>query len=70
MSPDQLASQELELYMIEGRRLGLAGALGFATRRSWPRVARYLVTSNLPFLRRIADRYRRVKWSTDRRPPD
>lgn len=69
MSPGQLASQEFELFMIEGRRLGLAGARHFATRQSWPRVARYLVTSNLPFLRRIADRYRRVKWSTDRRPP-
>jgi glycosyltransferase involved in cell wall biosynthesis len=69
MSPGQLASQEFELFMIEGRRLGLAGARRFATRQSWPRVARYLVTSNLPFLRRIADRYRRVKWSADRRPP-
>jgi hypothetical protein len=54
--------------MIEGRRLGLAAAMRFASRRTWRRAARYLVTSNLPFLRRIAERYRRTKWSADRRP--
>ncbi len=68
MNSRQLASQEFELFMIEGRRLGPGEAMRFASRRTWRRTARYLLTSNLPFLRRIAERYRRAKWPADRRP--
>jgi len=62
MNPEQLASQELELLMIEGRRLGLATLRPFLTPRLRGRALRYLVTSNLPGLRRIADGYRRWRW--------
>ena len=68
MRPDQLASQELELFMIEQRRMGLADASRLATPRTWRRAARYLVTSNLPWLRSLAERYRRRKWSARPRP--
>ena len=70
MNPDQLASQELELFMIEGRRLGLGEAMRFTSRRTWRRAARYMVTSNLPFLRSSAEHYRRVRWPTKHGPVD
>jgi glycosyltransferase involved in cell wall biosynthesis len=59
MQPDQLASQELELFMIERRRMGWRTATALLTPRIWRRTMRYFVTSNLPFLRRLAERYRR-----------
>lgn len=63
MGRAQLASQELELFMLEGRRLGLRDAARFVTPRTWRRALRYLVTSNAPVLRRLAERYRRWRWS-------
>lgn len=68
MRTDQLASQELELFMIEQRRMGLGDAWQLASPRTWRRAARYFVTSNLPALRGLAERYRRWRWSTRRGP--
>jgi glycosyltransferase involved in cell wall biosynthesis len=66
MNPAQLASQELELHMIERRRMGIGAAARFMTRRTWRRALRYLVTSNVPPLRHVAERYRRWRWSSKR----
>lgn len=66
MNSAQLASQELELYMIEQRRMQLGAAARFMTPRTWRRTLRYLVTSNVPALRGVAERYRRWRWSPDR----
>jgi hypothetical protein len=63
MGPAQLASQELELFMLEGKRMGPRDALRFATPHTWRRTLRYLVTSNAPGLRGLAERYRRWRWS-------
>jgi glycosyltransferase involved in cell wall biosynthesis len=63
MGPAQLASQELELFMLEGKRMGPRDALRFATPHTWRRALRYLVTSNAPGLRGLAERYRRWRWS-------
>jgi glycosyltransferase involved in cell wall biosynthesis len=68
MKPDQLASQELELYMIERERMGLSAVLRFVGPRTWRRALRYLVTSNVPALRLLAERYRRWRWSPQRVP--
>ena len=62
MSPAQLASQRLELHMLEGRRLSPAEAAGFLAPHTWQRALRYSVTSNAPFLRALAERYRRWRW--------
>jgi glycosyltransferase involved in cell wall biosynthesis len=64
MTAAQIASQELELYMIEQRRMGLGAAVGFARPRTWRRAMRYVVTSNVPALRVVAERYRRWRWPT------
>lgn len=64
MNPEQLASQELELLMIEGRRLGLGALQRFLTPRLRARALRYHVTSSVPGLRRIAEAYRRWRWPT------
>ena len=66
MSLDQLARQELERYMLQRDRMTLAAASRFPTRRTWPVVARYWVTSNLPVLRRVAERFRRWRWPPQR----
>ena len=63
MSPAQLASQQLELFMLEQRRMGLGDAAGFLTRGTWQRALRYFVTSNVPGLRGLAEKYRRWRWS-------
>jgi glycosyltransferase involved in cell wall biosynthesis len=63
MGPAQLASQELELFMLERRRMGLRDAIRFITGRTWRRTLRYLVTSNFPALRGLADHYRRWRWT-------
>jgi glycosyltransferase involved in cell wall biosynthesis len=68
MQPAQLASQELELYMLEQQRLGLSAASRFITRRTWRRVLRYFVTSNFPALRALAEHYRRWRWPARRMP--
>jgi hypothetical protein len=70
MTAAQIASQELELYMIEQRRLGLGAAAGFARPRTWRRAMRYLVTSNVPALRTLAEHYRRWRWSPQRLQAD
>jgi hypothetical protein len=74
MQPEQLASQELELYMLEQRRMDLATANRYLTPRTWRRTLRYLVTSNLPSLRVLAEHYRRWRWPPGRvlagLPPD
>jgi glycosyltransferase involved in cell wall biosynthesis len=63
MNAAQLASQQLELHMIEGRRLGPGPAMRFLTPQTWRRTLRYLLTSNVPGLRAWAERYRRWRWS-------
>ena len=63
MNPAQLASQQLELFMLEQRRMGLGDAAGFLTRGTWRRTLRYFVTSNAPGLRGLAEKYRRWRWS-------
>lgn len=65
MGPGPLASQQLELYMLEQRRMGLADAARLTTRRTWRRSLRYFVTSNVPALRNLAEHYRRWRWSRD-----
>ncbi|HSQ68450.1 MAG TPA: glycosyltransferase [Steroidobacteraceae bacterium] len=62
MSPAQLASQQLELLMLERRRLRPAEAWRHLTPRTWRRALRYLLTSNFPGLRSMAERYRRWRW--------
>ena len=66
MSDDQLVRQELERYMLQRERMTLAAAARFLTRRTWPVVTRYWVTSKLPVLRRLAERFRRWRWSPQR----
>jgi len=63
MAPAQLASQELELFMLERRRMSPRDARRFLTPRTWRRTLRYFVTSNAPGLRGLAERYRRWRWS-------
>lgn len=58
MSASQLVSQRLEVFMLEGRRMSLADAAAFARPGTWRRALRYLVTSNVPALRRVATGYR------------
>jgi len=67
MKPAHLASQELELFMIDRQRMGLGTAVRFVTPRTWRRVLRYFATSNVPSLRMLAERYRRWRWSPTRR---
>ena len=66
MQPGHLASQELELYMLERRRLGLGSIAGFLTPRTWRPALRYAATSNIPALRVLAEHYRRWRWSPRR----
>ena len=61
-----LASQELELYMLERRRLGLGAAAKFVTPRTWRPALRYAATSSTPALRLLAEHYRRWRWSPRR----
>lgn len=68
MTDEQLASQELELHMIEGRRLGPGAAARFLGPRTWRRALRYVATSNLPQLRHVAEQYRRWRWPPSRLP--
>jgi hypothetical protein len=63
MGPAQLASQQLELFMLEQRRMGVGEVAGFMTSRTWRRALRYFVTSNVPALRGLAESYRRWRWS-------
>jgi glycosyltransferase involved in cell wall biosynthesis len=69
MNPGQLASQELELYMIERQRMPPGAFARFVTPRTWRRATRYFVTSNVPPLRVLAERYRRWRWSPRRLKP-
>jgi glycosyltransferase involved in cell wall biosynthesis len=62
MRPAQLASQQLELLMLERRRLPPIEALQYLAPRTWRRALRYTVTSNFPGLRSLAERYRRWRW--------
>ena len=62
MRPAQLASQQLELLMLERRRLPPAEAVNYLAPRTWRRALRYMVTSNIPGLRSMAERYRRWRW--------
>lgn len=62
MSPAQLASQRLELLMLERRRLPPIEALHYLAPRTWRRALRYMVTSSVPGLRSLAERYRRWRW--------
>jgi glycosyltransferase involved in cell wall biosynthesis len=68
MSDDQLVRQQLERYMLQRDRMTLAAAASFLTRRTYPVVGRYWLTSNLPVLRRLAERFRRWRWSPTRQP--
>ena len=62
MDRDQLVRQELECHMLQRRRMSLRAALQFVTPRTWPVVARYFITSNVPALRGVAELYRRWRW--------
>lgn len=70
MQPGQLASQELELYMLERRRLGPGSIARFLKPRTWRPALRYAATSNIPALRVLAERYRRWRWSPRRMAAD
>lgn len=63
MNRDHLASQQLELFMLEQRRMSLHDASRLLTRRTWRRTLRYMVTSNAPGLRSLAEKYRRWRWT-------
>jgi glycosyltransferase involved in cell wall biosynthesis len=62
MHQAQIENQELELYMIDGRRMSPRDAARFARTRSWRKALRYFATSNLPALRTVAEQYRRWRW--------
>jgi glycosyltransferase involved in cell wall biosynthesis len=69
MNALQLRQHELKLFMLEGKRMTLADAARMSTGLNRLEVFRYLTTSNLPFLRRLAMTARRLgKWPPQRNP--
>ncbi|MCX7062999.1 MAG: glycosyltransferase, partial [Proteobacteria bacterium] len=64
MNSRQRTLHRLKIFMLDRRRMTLSDATSFLTRDTWKDVARYLVTSNVPALRRLGDCYRRWRWST------
>lgn len=67
MTPQQRKKHRLRVFMLERRRMTLGAALNFVTSETWSDIVRYGVTSNVPQLRLMADRYRRWRWA--RRAP-
>lgn len=67
MNALQVRQHELKIFMLEGKRMTLSDAARLATRRNRLEVLRYLATSNLPFLRRVAMAVRRTRTGHPRR---
>jgi hypothetical protein len=63
MNARQRKSHLLKILMLEQRRMTPAAAADLLTRDTWRSVARYFVTSNVPALRRLGERYRRWRWA-------
>jgi glycosyltransferase involved in cell wall biosynthesis len=67
MNALQLRQHELKIFMLEGRRMTLGDAARLSTKLNRHEVFRYLTTSNLPFLRRLAMAVRRLRKGYPRR---
>jgi len=65
MTAEQIAGHELEALMIEGKRLGISDFLRLTNKNTARKSVRYLIASNLPFIRPLAEAWRAYRHRAD-----
>lgn len=66
MTAEQRAGHELEALMIERKRLGISEFLRLTNKKTAWKSARYLIASNLPFIRPVSEAWREFRHRADK----